>query len=283
MTHGNDTTPGAYHYGLAGPLPPGGLKRDCGKRGKPMEFTFADQTITVNVPTRAALEGEVRRRFASGQGFALATINLDHLVKLAASAQFRQAYAGQNLIVADGRPIVALSRLAGRPVELMPGSDMILPLCHLAAELGVRVALVGSTPEALEDAAQALSAQVPGLEIVLTIAPSGAFDAASPEAGDILKRLAGSGAGLCFLALGAPKQEMLALRGRAETPSIGFAAIGAGLDFFGGHQVRAPKWMRRLGLEWLWRALSSPVRLVPRYARCFAILPRQFVAALRLR
>jgi len=251
--------------------------------GKPLDFTFADQTITVNVPTPVALDHELRRRFAAGQGFALATINLDHLVKLAASATFRQAYAGQDLIVADGRPIVALSRLAGRPVDLIPGSDLVLPLCALAAELGVRVALVGSTPTALADAAQALSAQVPGLEIVLTIAPSGTFDPASVEAGDILRRLAASGAGLCFLALGAPKQEMLALRGRAEAPSVGFAAIGAGLDFLGGHQIRAPKWMRRIGMEWLWRALSSPVRLVPRYARCFAILPRQIIAALRQR
>lgn len=248
-----------------------------------MDFTFADQTITVNMPTRVALMDEIRRRFRAREGFALATINLDHMVKLASSPEFRQAYAGQDLIVADGRPVVALSQLAGHPVDLMPGSDMIQPLCELAAAEQVPVALIGSTQLALKDAVQDLTTRVPGLKIALTIAPSGAFDPAGGEAGDILAQLNASDVGLCFLALGAPKQEMLALRGRAEAPAVGFAAIGAGLDFLGGHQVRAPVWMRRLALEWLWRTIGDPVRMVPRYARCFAILPRQVVMALRQR
>jgi len=54
-------------------------------------------------------------------------------------------------------------------------------------------------------------------------------------------------------------------------------------DFLGGHQQRAPLWMRKLALEWLWRALSSPGRMVPRYLKCFAILPRQIRRALRIR
>ncbi len=85
-----------------------------------------------------------------GEGFALATLNLDHLVKLRASGAFRRAYGAQDLVVADGNPIVWLSRLAGRKVELVPGgSDMVLPLAEVAADEGVRVALVGSTEESL--------------------------------------------------------------------------------------------------------------------------------------
>lgn len=248
-----------------------------------MEFSFADQKICLNMATRVALMDEVTRRFRAGQGFALATINLDHLVKLGASAGFRRAYGGQDLIVADGRPIVALSRLARRPVELMPGSEMILPLCRLAAAEGVKVALVGTTDLALRDAAQVLTGKVPELEIALCIAPSAAFDPDGAAAADILEQLADTNIGLCFLALGAPKQEMLALRGRVAAPGVGFASIGAGLDFLGGHQRRAPRAARRLGLEWLWRALSSPLRLGPRYVRCLAILPGQVVRALRLR
>ena len=89
--------------------------------------------------------------------------------------------------------------------------------------------------------------------------------------------------GLCLLALGAPKQEQLAARGREMTPRTGFASIGAGLDFLGGGQRRAPSWMRRIGIEWLWRALSSPRRMIPRYMRCVAILPGQVTQALKLR
>lgn len=248
-----------------------------------MYFEFQDTRIEVNIADRPRLEDEVLSRFASGEGFALATVNLDHLVKLETSADFLTAYAAQDLVVADGRPVVWLSQLAGRPVELMPGSDMVLPLCRLAAKAGVPVALVGSTGEALSDASAALTATVPGLDLAWCHAPSGVFDPAGAEAAEILRNLDQKGIRLCFLALGAPKQELLAARGRELAPGVGFASVGAGLDFLGGHQQRAPLWMRKLALEWLWRALSSPGRMVPRYLKCFAILPRQSRRALRIR
>lgn len=248
-----------------------------------MFFEFQGQRITVNVPTRAALESEVLRRFAEGEGFSLATVNLDHLVKLAQSPDFLDAYLGQDLVVADGRPIVWLSQLANRPVELMPGSDMVLPLCHLAAAAGVPVALVGSTDVALKDAKAHLEAQVPALDLAWCYAPSGVFEPQGDEAAEILGTLNSKGIRLCFLALGAPKQESLAHRGRSAAPLVGFASVGAGLDFLGGHQTRAPHWVRQIAMEWLWRALSSPARMVPRYAKCFAILPGQIWKALRNR
>ncbi|WP_435661246.1 WecB/TagA/CpsF family glycosyltransferase [Leisingera caerulea] len=248
-----------------------------------MFFEFNGRRVAVNMPGRALLEAEIRARFKARQGFALATVNLDHLVKLAQSPAFLAAYQAQDLVVADGRPIVWLSRIAGRPVELMPGSDLVLPLCRLAAEAGVPVALAGSTEEALADAAAALTAEVPGLDIAWCHAPSGRFDPEGEEADRILQRLDETGIGLCFLALGAPKQERLAQRGRRLAPGTGFASIGAGLDFLGGHQKRAPAWVRAIAMEWLWRALSSPSRLLPRYAKCLAVLPGQILKAWRIR
>ena len=248
-----------------------------------MYFEFHNTRIAINIADRPHLEREVLARFGDGRGFALATVNLDHLVKLGCDDAFLAAYAAQDLVVADGRPVVWLSQLAGRPLELMPGSDMVVPLCRLAVRAGVPVALVGSTSEALSDAAEALCDKVPGLDMALCHAPSGAFDPMGDEAELILRTLDQKGVRLCFLALGAPKQEMLAARGKTLAPGVGFASVGAGLDFLGGHQRRAPLWMRKLALEWLWRALSSPARMVPRYLKCFAILPTQIRHALRLR
>lgn len=248
-----------------------------------MQFSFADTTIPVNVPHAAALLAAVRDRLAAQEGFALATINLDHLVKLAGDPAFRAAYAAQDFVVADGNPIVWLSRLAGRPVHLVPGSDMVLPLARLAAQAGARVALLGSTEEALEGAGAALAAAVPGLDVALRLAPPMGFDPAGAEAARMLGLLETAGIGLCFLALGAPKQEMLAARGRTLAPHVGFASIGAGLDFLAGHQTRAPDWVQRLAMEWAWRMLSSPRRLVPRYWACAKLLPGEALKAWRLR
>lgn len=235
------------------------------------------------MPDRARLLAEVARRFAAGEGFALATINLDHLVKLRRDPAFAAAYAAQDLVVADGNPVVWLSRLARRPVALVPGSEMVEPLARAAAQAGVPVALVGATPQALAAAAGVLRARVPGLVVAAQIAPPMGFDPDSPDAARVLAQVGASGARLVLLALGAPRQERLAARGRAMLPQVGFASIGAGLDFLAGTQVRAPAWVRAIAMEWLWRMLSNPRRLARRYAECALILPSEAARAWRLR
>ena len=248
-----------------------------------MQFQVGTQSITVNIADGAALDAAVRARLAAREGFALATINLDHLVKLRRSAQFRAAYAAQDMVVADGNPVIWLSQLAGAPVHLLPGSDIVVPLARLAAAAGVPVALLGSTDAALRAAGQRLQTLVPGLDVALCAAPPMGFDPDGEAAATLLQSLQDQRIGLCFLALGAPKQEILAARGRILAPSTGFVSVGAGLDFLAGTQLRAPLWVRRLALEWLWRTLQSPGRMIPRYAACAALLPRLAADALRQR
>jgi len=248
-----------------------------------VQFAFRDKVITVNRPTRAGLMADIRQKLEAGEGFALATINLDHIVKMNASPAFTTAYAAQDLVVADGWPIVTLSRIARQPVELMPGSELIVPLCELAAETGRPVGFVGSTEDTLTKAAQTLMAQIPGLTVAYTHAPPMGFDPAGETAAQICADLHDQGIALCFIALGAPKQETLAARARSLAPNTGFASIGAGLDFIAGQQRRAPHWARKLNMEWLWRALSRPLRLGPRYLKCLAILPGRMLEAWRNR
>ncbi|WP_243403659.1 WecB/TagA/CpsF family glycosyltransferase [Shimia abyssi] len=248
-----------------------------------MEFQTPEGPVAVNIATMSALRAAVDTRFTEGEGFALATLNLDHLVKLGQDHDFAAAYLAQDFVVADGNPVVWLSRLAHRPVDLMPGANLVVPLAQMAAAANVSIALIGSTDDALDKAGAALVARVPGLEIAAKIAPPMGFDPDSAAANTVLRDAAASGARLAFLALGAPKQEALAARGRVVTPQMGFASIGASLDFLSGHQNRAPEWVQRIAMEWLWRLLSNPARLAGRYARCFAILPRLTVNALALR
>ncbi|MCT4608294.1 MAG: WecB/TagA/CpsF family glycosyltransferase [Pelagimonas sp.] len=248
-----------------------------------MEFTIKGQRVAVNLATRAALEARVRERFAQNQGFSLATINLDHLVKLRSDPDFVQAYQAQDFVVADGNPIVWMSRLAGRPVELIPGSETIEPLARIAASQGVPVALFGSSDTALAGAKAYLERTIRDLQVVSCISPPMGFDPDSEEALHLLEQVAASGARMCFIAMGAPKQEILAARARKIAPEVGFACIGAGLDFFAGTQKRAPKWVQNLAMEWLWRMLSNPNRLAMRYLKCMAILPGQMIQSVTLR
>lgn len=239
--------------------------------------------VTVNVPDRAALLTDVARCFETKQGFCVATLNLDHVVKLAKNTTFEAAYAAQTHVTADGNPIVWLSRLARQNVSLVPGSELIEPLAELAARHKVPVALFGATEAALSAAAAGLVRRYPALEIVLCRSPAMGFDPQSDAAAKDIAALDASGARLCFLALGAPKQEILAARGHAALRHVGFVSIGAGLDFIAGTQRRAPDWVQAIAAEWLWRLLGNPTRLAVRYAACFRVLPGLIKKALHAR
>src|SRR5690606_23887873 len=138
-----------------------------------------------------------------------------------------------------------------------------------AAAAGEPVALIGSSIESLARAAETMQSAVPGLRVALTHAPGFPFDPMGDEATEIIARIRETGARLCFLALGAPRQELFAIRARDALGNVGFASIGAGLDFLSGYQRRAPKLVRQVKMEWLWRMLSNPRRLFLRYAKGF--------------
>jgi N-acetylglucosaminyldiphosphoundecaprenol N-acetyl-beta-D-mannosaminyltransferase len=233
-----------------------------------------DALALVNFPTEAALLADVEACLQRGQGFAIATLNLDHVVKLRRDPAFRAAYLAQSHVVADGNPIVWMSRLAGRrDVALVPGSELIAPVAAMSARLGVPLAFLGSTEPVLRAAAAQLEADHPGLKVAACLAPPYGFDPTGPAADALLDQVAASGARICLLALGAPKQEVLAARGFQRHPQLGFLSIGAGLDFIAGHQKRAPVWVRRIAMEWLWRMLSNPKRLARRYLDCALVMP----------
>lgn len=239
--------------------------------------------VAVNLCDRDTTLAEIEARLANGRGFALATLNLDHVVKLRRDAAFRTAYLRHDLITADGNPIVWLSRLAGRNVSLTPGSELVEPVTGIAARRGVPVALFGATEAVLDGAAAHLERTFPKLQIVSRVAPPMGFDPADAAADAAIGQLQASGARLCFLALGAPKQEIFAARAAEAMPETGFLSIGAGLDFLSGTQRRAPRPVRRLAAEWLWRLACNPTRLARRYGDCLAVLPGLAVEAVRAR
>ncbi|MBN8630748.1 MAG: WecB/TagA/CpsF family glycosyltransferase [Rhodobacterales bacterium] len=228
----------------------------------------------VNFNDQSSLLADVERHLKAGTGFAIATLNLDHVVKMRRNPAFLRAYRAHSHVVADGNPIVWLSHLAGRSgVRLVPGSELIAPMAALAARLGTPLAFLGSTDQALALAAERLRATHPGLQIAASLAPPFGFDPESAAADVLLDQVAASGARICLLALGAPKQELLAARGLARHPELGFLSIGAGLDFIAGHQTRAPVWVRKIAMEWLWRMLTNPRRLARRYLDCLLVIP----------
>jgi exopolysaccharide biosynthesis WecB/TagA/CpsF family protein len=201
------------------------------------------------------------------------TLNLDHVVKMRRDAKFRAAYLRAGLITADGFPIVLACRLQGKPVSRVAGSDLIAPIIAEAARSGKSIYLFGSNSEVLDKTSRVLRELNAGLKIAGVFAPPQGFDPASEDARRCIEAMGNSGADLCFVALGAPKQELFADYAKSILPNVSFVCIGAGLDFIAGAQVRAPYWMQHWNLEWLWRAAGNPRRLLYRYLLCMIALP----------
>ena len=202
------------------------------------------QQIRVNLGTMDETVEKVCNDAQQGRGFSLFTLNLDHLVKLRLIPAFRAAYLRARYVTADGWPVVWLGRRKGADVQRTAGADLIEPLCAEAAKRGLPVYLFGSSAVALRDAAEHLTGRFPALKIVGTESPDYDFRPDSPAADQAIERMARSKAALCFVALGAPKQELFADRAATRCPDMGFLCIGAALDFLGGHQQRAPHWMQ---------------------------------------
>ena len=225
----------------------------------------------INVLNFRNLLNSVMSRASSNIGFTLATLNLDHLVKLRDDEAFRSAYKRMTLVSADGAPVVKLGRRKTPGLERVAGADIIGPICKASAQEGVRVFFFGSSPERLKAASQILQAENPGLIICGLEAPPQGFDVSSQAALECGARIAASGAQLCFICLGAPKQELYADRLASLHPNIGFLCVGAALDFIAGNPKRAPLFLQQWGLEWTWRLLKEPRRLGWRYAQCAAL------------
>lgn len=239
----------------------------------PRALAFVDGQA-VNAGTPAAAIGQAMARARAGQGFTLFTLNLDHLVKRRDDARFRAAYARADIVTADGQPVVRLARREGAELERTTGADLVLPLCAAAEADGAPVYLFGATETSLEVACARLRQHFPRLDVRGCESPAMGFDPQSEAALEAGRRIAASGARLCFVALGAPKQELFADRMARAVGGVGYVCVGAALDFISGEQTRAPVIFQRTGLEWAYRLLSNPARMWARYARCAALYAR---------
>ena len=222
----------------------------------------------INIATAKEVVKASIDRLMSGVGFTLYTLNLDHLVKRRGDPAFRDIYSRATFVTADGAPIVWLASRQGVRLDRVTGADLVIPMCEAAARSGVPVAFYGSSESTLAGASAKLRRMFPLLRVAFIEAPPLGFDPRSSAADAAADRIAASGARLCFVALGAPKQEVFADRVARRHADIGFLGIGAALDFIAGEQRRAPAFFQRNGLEWAWRLASNPRRLAARYGAC---------------
>jgi len=180
-----------------------------------------------------------------------------------------------DLITADGAGVLIATQLQGRRLPArVSGVDLVEQISALAASKGYRIYLLGAAEHVVQRAAGMLTARYPGLRIAGV--HHGYFTAAA-EAG-IVRDIALAHPDVLFVALGIPAQEQFIRRNFAQLDVPVMIGVGGSFDVISGQLQRAPRWMQRTGMEWLFRLLQQPSRL-PR----MSALPRFVLAAWKMR
>lgn len=215
---------------------------------------------------------------AAGPCRYVVTPNVDHIVKLQASAAMQSAYRDAALVVADGWPIVTASRWLGQPLaKRVTGSDLVPRLLAAGStQPGFRVYLLGAAPGVAEIAARRIEGRWPGVTVCGTASPPPGFEHKPTQCAAIVAAVNACSPHLLVVGFGAPKQEIWLQQYAPQLDARVAIAAGATIDFLAGRQRRAPQWLQRCNLEWLFRLTTNPRRLAARYGHDALVFPQLF-------
>lgn len=226
--------------------------------------------IPVNLMTMTEVVDFLDVSIQKNEQIFLVTANAEIIMMAQKDEEYKKILTEQtNIILPDGAGVVWAGRHLGYSVpERVAGFDLFKKLLTLANAKSYKVFFFGGAERIAKEAAEIAKKNNPNLQVVGTL--NGYFK--EDESEEIVKKINDSGADLLFVALGAPKQEKWLAKWQKKLQVKLFMGIGGSFDVLSGKTKRAPIWMQRAGLEWLFRLIKEPFR----FKRMFTTLP-QFV------
>ena len=222
--------------------------------GVPFDNVTTEQTVQL-----------IEEMVASKRPHYLATANVDFVVQATHDVELHRILTDADLVLCDGMPLVWASRLLGNALpERVAGSDLVPLLLQVAEQKGYRVFFLGGQEDVAAKAVENIKAKHPALKIAGLLSPP--FTPLLEMDHDALcKTIRDARTDLLFVSFGCPKQEKwIAMNYRRLGVPV-CMGVGATIDFLAGNMKRAPRWMQRCGLEWIFRLLQEPRRLFKRY------------------
>jgi N-acetylglucosaminyldiphosphoundecaprenol N-acetyl-beta-D-mannosaminyltransferase len=227
--------------------------------------THRNQVNILNIPVDNLSMLELLENLNQGVVF---TPNVDHLIKLQHDPDFLKIYLNADFRVCDSQILLYASRFLGTPLkEKVSGSDLFPAFYQFHAHNpDISMFLLGAAP-GIADRAKAKINHKVGREIVVgSLSPSYGFEKSEQECLAIIDAINSSKATVLAVGAGAPKQEKWIAKYKDKFSNIKiFLAVGATIDFEAGSIKRSPKWMSKMGIEWVFRIYSDPKRLWKRY------------------
>jgi len=188
-------------------------------------------------------------------------VNVDQLLKMQRSRRFAEIILRCDQITADGQPIIWLSWLFGDPLPArVPSVDIMDALLPVAALKGYKIFMLGAKEEVVHAARSNIENDYPGIQIVGT--RNGYFP--QKEERTLVEQINETRADILFIAISSPMKEEFVERNQTRLQVPFVMGVGGSFDIRAGLMTRAPRWIRHLGIEWVWRFLQEPRRMGPR-------------------
>ena len=230
-----------------------------------MEKQALLNTFINNVTMSETVEA-IEQMIAADKKSDVVAINVDVVMKIEADPYLKKIVDDADMVLVDGKPLVWISKLHGRPLkEKVSGSDLVPLLCEVAAKNGYKVFIIGGKEGSAERAKQRLEEKLPDIKIVGTYAPPFGFEKDDAELERINRMISQAHPDLLITCFGCPKQEKWIYENIEKYDAKVSICAGATVDFLAGNVTRAPRWMSEHGLEWFYRFLQEPRRMFRRY------------------
>lgn len=235
--------------------------------------------LPLAVVTIEQVLAEVDRRIVAREPMHAVSANLNYAMLCGEHPELNQLNDDPcTVLLTDGMPLIWAANRRGTPLpERVAGSDLIYRLADLAALRGYGLYLLGAPPGVAEEAAASLAQRSPGLRVVGTYSPPYRSRTVEEEA-ELAARIREAKPDILLVAFGQPQGEFW-IRDHQAAMGVPFCMhVGASIDFAAGRVRRAPRWMQKTGLEWLFRLSLEPRRLGGRYFRNGVFLMRRMVS-----
>jgi len=224
-----------------------------------------DTVRFLNIDIQAITQEELLRDLKKG---VLVTPNLDHLMKLQKDREFYDIYQQAEWVICDSTILYYSSKFLKKKLpDVIPGSSFFTEFYRYhASDEKCKIFLLGAKEGVAEKAKNKINNAI-GREIVIGAhSPSFGFEKKPEEIENIIRIVNESGANVVLVGVGAPKQEKWIAKYKDHMPGVDiWMALGATIDFEAGNISRAPVFMQKCGMEWLYRFLKEPRRMFRRY------------------
>lgn len=222
-------------------------------------------SMDVDVVNLQSTLDQVEQMAASRRGAYVCVSNVHMCMEVFDSTEFQFVVNNADLVIPDGRPLSWAQKLLGhKAAEQVRGQDIMTAICQGAGRQGLNIGFYGGSSDGfLVQVVSQLKDSYSDIQITYTYSPP-FRPLTESEDDEVVRSINDSGVNVLFVGIGCPKQERWMAEHKSKLNCV-MLGVGAAFDFIAGEKRHAPRWMQRIGMEWLFRLCSEPSRLWRRY------------------